>query len=834
MFKKTKVCTGVLIALGGTLALSSLPVLAQSGDRVEITGSRIKRVDAEGALPVTTISRTEIESSGTTTIAEFVRTLTFASAGNYRPQSGSSFAGYAGADLRGLGADRTLVLLDGRRLPKAAQVGSASDLNSIPMAAIERIEILNDGASAIYGSDAIAGVINFITRKDFEGVVLSGGYSDPVTDGGSKREISALAGLTGEKGRMVAGFSNTKRGMVYTSQRPWGQTLGVSSFGNNYQSRDPSQGPQSLTAVPGACTDTNFWLTANGQCSFNFNAVAADEQEIENTAFYARGEYRFAQDWSAYVNSSVSRVQSFGRYAPVPGQVVVAANSPNNPSNGAYAINLRHRFAAAGNRDDFSDTNLYDMGAGVQGRLFNRFDVDFGLRSTESRFSRLGYNYIVRPLAEQYINSGDYDIYKPSLNNPDILNAIKATISRAASFKVFEGYANASTSLFPMGGGDAALFLGIEHRKEQYVDQYDSLSEAGVIEGSSGNSAGGKREVASLSGELLLPFSKVLEGSLSARYEKYSDYGSDFSPKASITFKALPNLRLRGSVGKGFRAPSLDVLTQKTTFSAESVFDPQTCIAFGGDPVLCNRNQLVQVDSYFVANPSLSSEKSTQFTLGVVWDATPAISLKADYWSIKITDVITTLDGPTVVDRANGRDPLPIPPGLGITRNPINGAITRLDAGYANEGTLKTSGIDLNLLANWNLGGVGRFRHDLTWSRMLKYDQNGIDIAGDQGYPKDRMALNNSWTSGPFEASWNVNRIGKNGKDAEDTLTKAYTTHDLQFSWSPPIKGSKLTVGVLNVGDKQPELIPYDGRNFNFYLYDSYGRTPYVRFTQQF
>lgn len=833
MFKRTKVSAGVLLALGGAVAATSLPVLAQNTQRIEVTGSRIKRVDAEGSLPITTITRQELESSGATTVAEFVRNLTFAQAGNYRPQSGNSFAGYAGADLRGLGADRTLVLLDGRRLPKAAQVGSASDLNAVPMAAIERVEILTDGASAIYGSDAIGGVINFITRKDFEGVSISGGYTDPVTDGGAKRELSAVIGMTGDKGRIVGGFTNTKRGMVFTSQRPWGQSLGVSSFGNNYRSLDPTQGPQALTAVPGACNDTNFYLTGSGTCSFNFNAVAADEQEIENGAIFVRGEYRFAPDWSAYVSTSVSRVESFGRYAPVPGQVTVDANSPNNPSNGAYDIVLRHRFAAAGNRDDFSDTNLYDFNAGVRGRLADRFDVEFGMRKTESSFKRLGYNYIVRPLAEQYINSGEYDIYTPSQNDPAILNAIKATISRAAVFSAFETYANATTDLFSMGGGNAVLYLGLEHRDEKYSDQYDSLSEAGVIEGSAGNSAGGTRQVSALSAEVLLPITKQIEGSLSARYEKYSDYGSDFSPKAAISFKALPNLRLRASVGKGFRAPSLDVLTQQTTFSAESVFDPATCIAFGGDPAGCNNNTLVQVDSYFTANPSLSSEKSTQFSLGAVWDITPSISFKADLWSIKIDDVITTLDGPTIVDRSNGRDPLPIPAGLGLTRDPISGAITRVDAGYANEGVLKTSGIDLNLLASWN-SGFGKFRHDVTWSHMNKYEQNGVEAAGSQGLPKDRITINNSWALGGFDAALNINYIGKNGSADDGTATKAYVTYDVQLNWQPPIKGSKLTIGVLNAGDKEPELIPYDGRNFNFYLYDSYGAQPYVRFTQKF
>jgi iron complex outermembrane receptor protein len=833
MFKKTKVCSGVLLALGGAVMATSMPAFAQDPQRVEITGSRIKRVDAEGALPITVIDRATIESSGSTTIAEFMRSMTFASAGNFRPQSGSSGQSFAGADLRGLGDARTLILLDGRRLPKAPNIGDSTDTNSIPMAAIDRIEILTDGASAIYGSDAIAGVINFVTRKDFQGVNITAGYANPVTDGGAKQELSGIIGTVGDKGRILGGFSRTHRGMVFTRDRPWGQTLGVSSYGNNYRRLD-GIAPTALTAVPGACTDTNFYLTGAGTCSFNFNAVAADEAEITNTAFFVRGETRINDDWSAYLSSSVSRVESFGRYAPTPGQVTVAADSPNNPTNGATDIVLRHRFAAAGNRDTFTDGNLYEMGVGVQGRIANSIDVDVGVSSKQSKYAELGYNFIVRPLAEQYINSGEYDIYTPSANSPDILNAIKATISRNSSFKQLDVYGTASFPLFQMGGGSSMMLVGLEHRTEDFVDQYDSLQEAGVIEGSAGNSSGGDRTVNAVLTEILFPISKTLEATFSARYEKYSDYGNDFSPKVSAKWKALPNLSLRASFGKGFRAPSLPVLTQKTQFSAESVFDPATCIAFGGDPVACNTNTLVQVDTYDQANAQLKSEKSTQFSVGSVWDITPALSLKLDYWNIKIDDVISQVTAGEILDRDQGIDPRPIPAGLGVQRDPVSGAIIRIDTGWANEGTLKTSGLDFDVLFSWGSGGMGKFGHNFRWSHMFTYDTTGGDLAGSQGLPKDRATLSNTWTLGAFDAAWNVNYIGKNGDAADSTNTNAYTTHDVQLNWTPPIKGSKLTVGVTNLTNSQPALIPYDGRNFNFYLYDSYGRTPYVRFSQKF
>lgn len=827
MFKRTKICTAAMAAISGAVLVTSMPAVAQStdGQRVEITGSRIKRVDAEGALPVTTYTREDLEATGVTTVAEFVRTMPFAQAGNFRPQSGSSWAGFAGADLRGLGGERTLILLDGKRLPKAAQVGSASDMNTIPMAAIERVEVLLDGASAIYGSDAIGGVINFITRKDFQGAEFSVGYTDPVTAGGSKREFSAVLGLSGEKGRIIGGFTNTKRGMVFTNQRPWGATRGATPYGNNAYVLStgayvPLPGPAGTCESIGA----NFYTDGTGLCSFDFNRVAADEQEIENQAVFVRGEYQFARDWSVFMNSSVSRVDSFGRYAPVPGAVFLDTDSPANPLG--EPIYLLHRYAAAGNRDDYATTNLYDFGAGVKGTI-GKVDVEAGARVTESVFRRLGYNYIVRALAAEAINSGAYVPTDPYSASPDVLNAIKATISRDAVFNVKEIYANASTPLFKMGGGDAALFVGIEHREEKYKDQYDSLSEAGEILGSAGNSAGGNRKVSSVAGEVLFPISKALEATLSARYEEYSDYGSDFSPKASIRFKPMQNVVLRASIGQGFRAPSLDILTQKTTFSAESIEDARTCA------VLPCTDGTIQRDTYFTANPSLSSEKSDQFSFGAAWDVTPNVSVKADYWNVKIKDVIGTVTAQEIVDRDNGDDPRAIPAGLGLTRSPTTGAITQILAGYANEGTIKTSGIDISVDLRWGAGNIGKFRHNLAYSHMLEYKQDGDELAGTQGLPEDRFVLANNWTRGPFDVTWNLNYIGKNGTGTR--TTKEYITHDLQLNWTPSyIKGAKLTVGVLNLTDERPQLIRYDGRNFNFYLYDSYGRQPYVRYTQTF
>ena len=193
---------------------------------------------------------------------------------------------------------------------------------------------------------------------------------------------------------------------------------------------------------------------------------------------------------------------------------------------------------------------------------------------------------------------------------------------------------------------------------------------------------------------------------------------------------------------------------------------------------------------------------------------------------------IAYISAQDLVDRSAGLDPRPIPAGLGVTRDAL-GIITRIDAGYANEGTLKTNGIDLNVATRFNLGGLGKFSQNYAYSQVLKYDVDGSDIIGQVGSPKARAVLGHTWAMGPFEVNWNLNYIGKQSDSATRNVG-SYITNDIQASWDTPLKGGTLVLGVLNVSDKMPQLVSYDGRNFNFYLYDSYGVTPYVRFTQKF
>lgn len=818
-------------------------------DRYEVTGSRLKRADVEGAVPVIVIDRAQIDASGDVSVADVLRDSTFASFGNFKPQSGSSAQSLATIDLRGMGSGRTLVLIDGRRAPtNPMSASSGADVNAIPLAAVERIEILSDGASAVYGSDAIGGVVNIILRKDFTGAELRYGVGQPKVTGGDLEDASAVFGVSGDRGRLIGGASKSSRGMVFTRDQIGGAALGVSVYGNNYYDWET----ETIIAVPGfECPTTNdrnpeypFWFqTANGRCSFDFNAVAANEASVDNTAIFVMGDYQINDKWSVYTTLSNTKVETFGRYAPVPGVVWAEEGSAQDIVVGdGERTYYYHRFAAAGNRDSYTTANNSDFLIGFQGQLTDKIFTEFGARRTNYDYDELGYGYIIQSLANQAIAEGRYLLSDPYGASQDTLNSFTATIGRNSFFRTKEWFGNLTFDLFEMGGGVSSAIVGAEYREEDFQDLYDSLSQADVVLGSAGGASAGSRTVSSAYFEWLFPFTSSFDVTVAGRYDNYSDYGNDFSPKVSLRWQPLDNLTLRGSYGQGFRAPGLDILTQADSFSAEGISnDPATCSTSGLNADCTNAagdQQQVQVDTWYIANPSLASEQSTQFSVGVVWDVTDWLNFSVDYWNIEVEDSISQVNATNIInmdlDPANYGS---IPAGLGITRR-ANGSVLEITAGYANAGTLKSNGFDFRANTNFDFGAAGRLRNQLTVSATGKYevtDVSGIttDFSGRYGYPDLRANLLNQWTYGDFSVNWNVNHITGQELVNGDSAVGGYTTNDLQLNWQAPWNAT-ISIGANNIGDKYPTLRAWDNRPWNFYLYDAYGRTTYFRYTQRF
>ena len=834
-------------------------------DRIEVTGSRIKRAEVEGALPVTVITRKDIEVSGKTTVADLLQNSTFNSFGSNKPTSGSSAQSMSELSLRGLGGGRSLILIDGRRAPLSPQFSEAgADLNSIPLAAVERVEILSDGASAIYGADAIGGVINIITRKDFNGVEATVGMGSG-NYGGDTEEGSVLMGASSDKGRLLGGMSYNTRAISNVRDKPWMKgILGPSSNANNYYTPliNPATGETTygkfISAVPGAnaCSQPGFYLDG-ATCRYDYNLVAADTAQLKQKGLFLKGDYQINDDWSVYMNNSVTQVQGFGRFAPALADhgIFIAAGSPNNTTG--QDVVLKHRFAALGPRDNFDTTTTLDSTLGFNWQINDKTSLDFGIRRAHSGYSNFGYNYVNVPIATQMINDGEYNIFDPASNSEDVLQKMRATISRDSHFNEDELYALANFETFDLAGGNAGLAVGVEHHKQSFADIYDSQSAAGNIGGSSGNSSFGNRSFNSAYAEWLLPFTNWFEADLAYRYDNYSDFGTSSVPKISVRFHPLDNLTLRASYGEGFRAPPLVILNQQPAFSADSVVDPATALALGYD--FAHRNTTIQIDGLRVATPNLQPEKSKQWSAGVVYDPTDWLSMKLDYYNIKLNNTVRFFSAQTVINRT--RDGTFVPPNLGVTRDPVTGAIIQVRAGYANEGFTNTNGFDFNLATKFDLGRFGTLKNNLQASWINKFESGGgaavtSDIIGTTDAPRWRATLTNQWEKGDFSLVWTINAMQQTPSYTTNILAdygyanacqtgvdygyqnslsckSYYMTHDVSATMKMPWNG-KVTVGAVNVFNTYPRIDQF-GFTPPYYsqsLYYGYGRQVYFRYSQ--
>jgi iron complex outermembrane recepter protein len=829
-------------------------------ERIEVTGSRIKRTDLEGAVPVTVIDRAAIDFSGQTSVSDLIRNTSFNTSGSFRPQSGSSAQGVSQVNLRGLGAERSLILVDGRRLPKSPSTGNSQDLNSIPMAAVERIEILSDGASAVYGSDAIAGVINIITRKDFNGVELRLGKSEISipTEGGDREEGSVVFGSSSDNASLIGGVSWNNRDIIFHRYFPWVQP-GASSFGVNY--RDTS-GPGANRAFRSIVNDAtcngleNFFRTG-AICAYNFNASNANEASTGNSSGFLKAEYDVNDDWKIFSHTLISKTKSFGRYAPSlnDSTPLMAANSPSNPTNplspyhnaanpdhqNNRIVEFRHRFAALGTRDSQVDNWSTDFLVGAEG-MVGDVAVDFGVRKNKTKTYEIGRNYLLGTAAINAINDGRYMVGDPfgtrftteaqKSSYQSLLNSLKVTTSRIGIFDQEEAFGSASFDVVEMDAGTIQAVVGAEYRKETYADTYDSLSEAGVVGGSAGNSAGGSRDLKSAYVETLVPVAEGVELTFAGRYDKYSDYGNDFSPKVALRYDVMDGLIFRASYGEGFRAPTLDILTQKPQPGNPSVQDGPSCLTLG-QPATCT----VQISAITLANASLSSESSKQLSLGLAYQPTDWLNFSADYYDIEIDNLIRFFGVGTMLARQASGDP--IPAGLGIARN-NQGGIELATQGYGNDGNWAISGLDFNINTKFDFGSYGRLNQVLQLSHRLSSEvDGGRNSVNDPGEPRQRAVFTNTYVYDNFDIAYNLNFIGSQYADVTNGVRSghfaSWVTHDIQVSYTFPTN-TKVSIGANNVFEKFPQLgtDPDFSRDYNFDLYDAYGRVMYVRLSQSF
>ncbi len=502
MLKKTKLCMsltlacgGVLLSAGGTAVAQTSPAPGQQLERVEITGSSIKRIDAETALPVQVITREQIQKSGVTNVEQLLQTISAVSSSQgltAASASGATTGGISAVGLRGLSSQRTLVLLNGRRIaPYGAGFANDSvsvDVNSIPLAAIERVEVLKDGASSVYGSDAIAGVINFILRQDFKGIELNAEYGDTTHGGANFKKITGLAGygdLATDRFNVMIVGSYQKEGKLFGSQRNFAKTdihpyegndtTSGNTFPGNIVTYDPvtgqagSRSRNPSTAATGNATTllgcpapyaTFDPLFPQNRCRFDPAPLVALVPESERISVFAAGKFAITADIQAYLEGSFNRntLRTVIQPVPLSDQFAIPAGNAlcqqapyNNTSSGpcqsairlqpsspfyptAYAtatfggtpdLLVRYRSALTGNRDLTDISEAPRLVGGIKGVAIG-WDFDATALYSESKVrEQVNGGYPSLSKILPLLNSGNVNFFGP--NSQSIQDQAAAT-----------------------------------------------------------------------------------------------------------------------------------------------------------------------------------------------------------------------------------------------------------------------------------------------------------------------------------------------------------------------------------------------------------------------
>ena len=858
---------------GGAAFALPAAVLAQDSatelDRIEVTGSRIKRVDIEGPNPVTVIERADLEVTGDISVADVLRAGTFNSFGSFQQASGSTAQSQATISLRGVGSQRTLILLDGRRIAGSPVLAGAStqNLNAIPFAAVERIEILRDGASAIYGSDAIGGVINIILRKDYEGLHFAAQFERPTRGEPDANSGSITGGISSDRGNLTFVIDHQERDIFFNRDRNTGipglnPAVGLSALGFPgsayvYDSTDGSfsgdyvglfADPQCPTALGANPLFPNSVLADLGDgdtlCQFNYAAVSANEASLRKDSLLVNGTFEISDNVTAFARISTLTGSSFGRYAPAPVTSplpTIAGDNPNNPFGGDAL--LLYRLVAGGNRDATARDHMLDVLVGFEGVVdwMGGADWELGFQHSRYEVDNIGSGYALAPLLQAAIDNGSFNPFGDP-RDPEFQAAVRSFSHTAiqnseSRFAGMDG--QLSFDLFEMANGTASLATGFEYRDEMFFDLVDAQSADGNVQGTAGGNAQGERASYAIFAEAYVPLLENLSLQLAARYDHYNDFGNSTNPKLSVEYRPIEDLLLRASWGTGFRAPELSTLYQAPQQTFTPAIDTVGCeqgLVLPFDP--CESNQY---EAYVQGNPNLTAEESTSWGFGAVWNPIDNLTLSLDYYDIELDQQIGNLPVQTILDLEAAGNPLV--DGL-VIRNPANGSVDRITAPALNLSGFQTSGIDFE--ADYRLDSDwGTFNPFLTVSYVRKFDQEilpgdgFIDVRELLGFfaPDMRAQAGVNWSYGDFSAATTGTMIGDSELfvAGQNVRIGTWTTWNLQASWSTPWKG-KVTAGVRNIADRAPPLnnVAFAHPFYSNTQYDFYGRVPYVRYEQSF
>ena len=714
MFQRTKICSGLLIAFGSSLLTVAPGAFAQDTtvQRVEITGSAIRRVDAETAVPVTVIKADDLKAQGITSAEQILASITASQVSTTTSQVvGNNNGGGSFADIHGIGANKTLVLLNGHRLANNAFNGGAPDLNMIPFAAVDRVEVLRDGASSLYGTDAIAGVINFITKRDYSGGQISVGVDSPQHPGGLTRDANLGFGFgdLDKNGINVFGFVDFgSQQRISGSQRPFNTRqpggLSPTPFPANYFQGGDFGNP----AAPACNVNSNLTTSDATSCQEATASFVDYTPRVERASGYAKAMVKTWGDGTFSLEGFLSHDRVQSQIAPVPygglrmnpflaDGVTPNPYYPGNAQGPTPNIPLDPNYTGNGTDGD-GPLTAAQIAAGVQKGFINVKwrDLAHGPRTdtpTNDQFRILGtfegsagdWNYSVSGMMSENtvhdVVSGysDGTIITPAMLNGTLSpwtltqsaagQAVIANSAAGGTLQIaqgtlysIDGHVDRELSDWFHAGRAATIALGLEGRDEKFLD-HANIPVATKLVASTGLSPdfyqAGTRRIYAGFAEMNIPVLKSLDFTLAARYDHYSDFGSTTNPKVSFRFEPSKAFLLRGSYSTGFRAPTLyDINAAESYGTSSTVHDPGhshlddsgTCIPDAG--YAFNSVCKIQPEVLNGGNKSLKPEKSKNATLGIVLEPFKDFTFGVDAFRVSYTNAINSLALSTLTDDA--------------------------------------------------------------------------------------------------------------------------------------------------------------------------------------
>jgi iron complex outermembrane recepter protein len=648
MLKKSRI--GAAAAL--VAACVSAPALAQETQRIEITGSSIKRLDAEGPAPVEVYTRKDIARTGATTVHELVKSIAAFDIDDQGELTANSPVGSGASQLqvRGLSERNLLVLLNGRRLPinaltDGSGAGAAVDVNNIPISAIERVEILKDGGSAIYGSDAVAGVINFITRKNFNGVEARVGFGTSSRRDGQEKSGGVVAGF-GDYDKsgfnVLASIDIFKRDPIFKADRDisrtadWRRFDGVSDGRSTFHPNGNILNAAGTTVVGQVvpCPPEDL----NGvTCRFDFNkTILTLNNGADRLSTMLIGNLKLGST-RAFAELVYSKSTDLFQSQPAPDTFgLVIGGQPQL---------VRGRFMQGGPRTTDRESTLLATTLGLEGTL-GTIDWDVAVGQGTSKVNNQDSGYLNDALFNAAIAAGRID--PTSSNNPQsVVDEVSIRPNRNGKSVVKFVNAKATGSLLELGGGPLGWAVGVQFNKESLRDTPDANQQAGNVFGSIGQApVNASRDLQAIFGELAVPLTKTLEAQIAVRHDRYSGasgtinntpiQGADSkrtSPKVAIKWRPTTFLAVRGSYAESFLAPSLKQMFGGQDEGAESTSDTDiVCPAFGVPAADCDNFPYRNVTG---SNPNLKPETGKTFNLGFIVEPTPQVAFAVDFWKIK-------------------------------------------------------------------------------------------------------------------------------------------------------------------------------------------------------